>query len=131
MHITSGISEVPLREICFDYAAGVLDKPAFHAAVEAWLRHRTGSDEVLIQCGEQAPGVHMDELERAGWYRETVEGRQLLHAAVAFNGRVAGVLSCIREAGAAPWTVADGVSLRRYATTLASHFGKPSCMNRV
>jgi len=117
--------DVPLREICFDYAAGMFDRLEFHILARACLRQRMACEEVLIRCCAPETAPLLDRLKGVGWFAEVIDGQQLLHAALAQNGRLIGLLTCVRDAAAAAWTTAEGVALRRHATTISSHVGCP------
>ncbi len=117
--------DTPLREICFDFAAGMFDRSKFLAQVQASLRRRMCCDEVLIRCCGPDVAPLLQRLRGVGWLAEVVDDQQRLHAALAQNGRLIGVLSCVRDVTDPCWTTAEGVALRRHATTISSHVGCP------
>ncbi len=112
--------DVPLREICFDFAAGMFDRSTFNTLARNCLRQRMACDDVQIRCKCQEVDGLLDRLKGVGWFAEVQGGRQWLHAAMAHNGRLIGLLSCERDAKAPAWTQAEGVALLRHATTMSS-----------
>ena len=112
--------DVPLREICFDFAAGMFDRSVFHQLVRNCLRQRMSCAEVLIRCKSPETAGLLERLKGVGWIAEVQGGRQQLHAAMAHNGRLIGLISCERDASAPAWTQAEGVALLRHATTMSS-----------
>ena len=117
---------MPLSEICFDFAAGMFDQVKFHAQVRDWLCVRMRCAEVLIRCPQDGLAPALEGLGATGWFAEATGDGQMLHAALARNGRVIGLLSCVRDAAAPAWTAAEGVALRRHAITMSSHLGCPA-----
>ena len=122
---SSDHSDLPLRELCFDYAAGIVDRQEFHALIEASLQLSMACEKVHVRCRSRETAAQLEKLKGAGWFAESTKAERLLHAALSQNGRLVGMLSCSRAADAAEWTRAEGVALLRYATILATHMGCP------
>ncbi|MBV8500804.1 MAG: hypothetical protein JO006_03720 [Paucibacter sp.] len=112
--------DLPLRELCFDFRAGLIDRRQFHALLQSNLRRRMDSHQVLIRCTDPGVAPLLDRIGALGWLVESAGEQRWLHAALSHNGRTIGVLSCMREASDAAWTAVDGVALRRQASTLTS-----------
>ncbi len=120
-----GKHDVPLSEICFDFAAGMFDLAEFQGQVRDWLRVRMRCAEVLVSCRQDETTLPQERLAAAGWFAEAAGDRRLLHAALARNGRLIGLLSCVRDGPGLAWTTAEGIALRRHAITISSHLGCP------
>jgi hypothetical protein len=104
--------ELSLRELCFDLAAGLLDRAQFCALVRDSLRQWMRCEDVQVRCAGPELTPLLRQLAGQGWAIDPEPG-QRLHAAMAHNGRLIGAVSCQRAAGAPGWTAAEGALLRR------------------
>ena len=115
--------ECSLRELCFDLTAGLVDRSQFEAQVKDKLRGWMRCDEVRIRCSSEEVDALLAKLSHGSGWAIEASYDQRLFAAMAHNGKLIGVVTCERPAGAEAWTAVDGLQLRRLATILTNHSG--------